>query len=1045
MLNYLTIFAVERRWLIICITLLIALYGLYNAKHLPIDAVPDITNIQVQINTQADGYSPLETEQRITYIIENAMAGLPSLDYTRSLSRYGLSQVTVIFNDGTDIYWARQQINQRIQNIKNELPTGVNPEMGPVASGLGEIFTYAIKAADNAQKPDGSNYSSEELRTIQDWIIKPQLVKVKGVTEVNSIGGYQREYEVTPIIEKLLAYKITISDIIHALNNNNQNAEAGFIERNGEQWLLRSSGQLKTVSDIENIYIAKRDSSLIRIKDVADVGFGKELRSGSATYNGEETVLGTVFMLLGENSRTVSQDVSRTLIQINKSLPKGVITMPLYDRTTLVDKTLNTVKNNLLEGAILVVIVLFLLLGNIKAAIIAALVIPLSMLFAIIGMSHNKVSGNLMSLGAIDFGLIVDGAVIVVDNCLKRLSLYQKAVGRNLTLQERLSETIKSTQEVLNPAVFGVLIIMLVYLPLFTLTGVEKKMFHPMAFTVIAALLGALIFSITFVPAMIAITFTGSVVEKENKVFNKIQKNYQNSLRKSLRYRTVMITISCILIIASVFQATKMGSEFLPKLNEHDIAMHAMRIPGTGIEQSTSMQKQLEKTITTFPEVKHVFSKIGTPEIATDPMPPNVADTFLILKEIDQWPNPNKSREKLINEIRIKVEEIPGNKYEFTQPIEMRFNELIAGVRSDIAIRIYGDNLNVLAEQAEKIKNILEDIPGASDVSAEQSQGLPMISIEPQREHLALIGLNISDIQQSLQYAVSGTQVGIIYEGDKRFRLMLRLDDTARTDIKALAKIPIFAPLSNSALANSELNFVPLGEVAELSIINVPNQINRKFAKRNVVVTANVTGRDLSSFMKDTQFSLDSLELPVGYWIEYGGTFEQLQSATERLSVVIPLTLLLILGLLCTVFNSLKDALIIFTGVPLALTGGIFALWLRDIPLSISAAVGFIALSGIAVLNGVVLLTFIKALKQKHIPVLEAVISGATSRLRPVLMTALVASLGFIPMAINTGLGAEVQRPLATVVIGGIISSTILTLYVLPALYSLVYRNKLMQ
>lgn len=1041
MLNYITTFAVERRWLIISITLLMALYGLYHAKHLPIDAVPDITNVQVQINTQANGYSPLETEQRITYIIENAMAGLPNLDYTRSLSRYGLSQVTVIFNDGTDIYWARQQINQRIQNIKTDLPNDINPEMGPVASGLGEIFTYAIKADNNARKPDGSLYSSEDLRTIQDWIIKPQLVKVKGVTEINSIGGYQREYQVSPITGKLLAYKITIADILHALNNNNQNAGAGFIERNGEQWLLRSTGQLKSISDIENIIITKRDSSPIRLKDVAEVDFGKQLRSGSATYNGEETVLGTVFMLLGENSRTVSKSVSSALIQINKSLPKGVVTLPLYNRTTLVNKTLSTVKNNLLEGAILVIVVLFLLLGNIKAAIIAALVIPLSMLFAVTGMSHNRVSGNLMSLGAIDFGLIVDGAVIVVDNCLKRLSLYQKSVSRNLTLQERLSETIKSTQEVLNPAVFGILIIMLVYLPIFTLTGVENKMFQPMAFTVIAALLGALIFSITFVPAMIAITFTGSVIEKENKVLNKIQSFYQKSLRKSLKYSTVIIGISCLLIIASVFQATKLGSEFLPKLNEHDIAMHAMRIPGTGLEQSTLMQRQLEKSIAEFPEVKHVFSKIGTPEIATDPMPPNVADTFLILKERDQWPDPNKSRQQLINDIREKVEKIPGNKYEFTQPIEMRFNELIAGVRSDVAIRIYGDDLEVLALQAEKVKNIIAEITGATDVSAEKNLGLPMISVEPQREHLALIGLNISDIQQALQHAVSGTQAGLIYEGDKRFKLVLRLDKSARTDIKALSNIPIFSPQSNSSLGNSELNFVPLGEVAELSIINGPNQINRQSAKRNVVVTANVTGRDLGSFIKDSQSSLDTLILPVGYWLEYGGTFEQLQSASQRLSIVIPITLLLILGLLFSVFNSLKDALIIFTGVPLALTGGIFALWLRDIPLSISAAVGFIALSGIAVLNGVVMLTFIKALKEQHMPVIEAVITGASSRLRPVLMTALVASLGFIPMAINIGLGAEVQRPLATVVIGGIISSTLLTLYVLPALYSRVHKH----
>ena len=1037
MLNQITTFAVQRRWLIISLTLLIALYGVYNAKHLPIDAVPDITNVQVQINAQADGYSPLESEQRITYIVENAMAGLPNLDYTRSLSRYGLSQVTVIFEEGTDIYWARQQISQRIQNIRGELPNGIEPQMGPISSGLGEIFTYAVSAQEGAKKSDGSQYTPEDLRTIQDWIIKPQLVKVNGITEINSIGGYEKQYEVSPITGKLLAYKITIADIVHALETNNQNSGAGFIERNGEQWLLRSPGQLNTISDIENIIITKRDDVPVRLKEVATVGFGKELRTGSATYNGKETVLGTAFMLLGENSRTVSQAVKSALTQVNKSLPDGVIAEPVYNRTTLVNKTLNTVKNNLLEGAILVIVILFLLLGNIKAAIIAALVIPLSMLFAITGMSHNKVSGNLMSLGAIDFGLIVDGAVIVVENCLRRLSLYQKRLGRNLTLEERLSEVIKSTQEVINPAVFGILIIMLVYLPIFALTGVEKKMFHPMAFTVVAALLGALIFSITFVPALIAILFSGSVVEKENRLLNKLQSLYKQSLTKTIDNSTPVLVIAISFITLSAFQATQLGSEFLPKLNEHDIAMHAMRIPGTSLQQSTDMQLQLEKTIMEFPEVDKVFSKIGTPEVATDPMPPNVADTFLILKEISDWHDPNKSRQQLLEEIRRSVEEIPGNKYEFTQPIEMRFNELIAGVRSDVAIRIYGDDLNILAEQASKIQNKLATVEGAMDVKMEQAKGLPFVNIEPQREHLALMGLNISDVQQALQNAVSGTQAGLIYEGDKRFKLMVRLNDSTRTNIDALKNIPIYPP----RLENRELNFVPLGEVAKLSLIEGPNQINRQFAKRNMVVTANVSGRDLGSFIADAQIALDQVTLPAGYWLEYGGTFEQLQSASQRLQLVIPVTLLLILGLLYTAFNSMRDALIIFTGVPLALTGGVMALWLRDIPLSISAAVGFIALSGIAVLNGVVMLTFIKSLKENNTPVLQAIITGASSRLRPVLMTALVASLGFIPMAINSGAGAEVQRPLATVVIGGIISSTLLTLYVLPALYRRAYRH----
>ena len=1031
MLNIITAFAVQRRWLIISLTILMACYGLYNAKHLPIDAVPDITNVQVQINSEAMGYSPLETEQRITYFVENAMAGLPKLDYTRSLSRYGLSQVTVIFEDGTDIYWARQQINQRIQAIRNTLPTGIEPVMGPIASGLGEIFTYVVKADEQARTSDGKPYTIEDLRTIQDWIIRPQLVKVPGITEINSIGGYEREFQISPIAGKLLAYKINLSDIVNSLNRNNQNVGAGFIERLGEQWLVRTPGQLSNISDIENIIVAKRDDAPVRLKHIANVGYGKQLRTGTATFNGQETVLGTAFMLLGENSRTVSQSVSKALIEINKSLPDGIVAESVYNRTTLVNKTLNTVKENLFEGAVLVILILFLLLGHIKAALIVALIIPLSMLFAITGMSHNKVSGNLMSLGAIDFGLIVDGAVIVVENCLRRLALYQKRLGRQLTLEERLSEVIKSTQEVINPAVFGMLIIMLVYLPIFALTGIEKKMFHPMAFTVIAALMGALFLSITFVPALIAILFTGSISEKPNLLFNSLKKFYESTLRHTLNNSLGLMIITVFLVGFCVFQSFRLGSEFLPKLNEHDIAMHAMRIPGTGIEQSTQMQKTLESVIANIPEVKHVFSKIGTPEIATDPMPPNVADTFIILKETDFWPNPNKSRQQVIDDIRIAVEKIPGNKYEFTQPIEMRFNELISGVRSDVAIRIYGDDLQVLSDNAAIIQNALSKINGASDVKMEQTSGLPTINIEPQREHLALLGLDISDIQHALEFAISGIQTGWIYEGDKRFKIMVRLDQASRLDLKALSNIPIYTPRQT----NSELNFVPLGEVATLSMVEGPSQINRKFAKRNIVVTANVLGRDLGSFISDTQRVLDEVKLPAGYWLEYGGTFEQLQSANQRLKVVIPITLLLILGLLYTVFQSLKEALIIFTGVPLALTGGVIALWLRDIPFSISAAVGFIALSGIAVLNGVVMLSFIKSLARENTSILVAVIDGALARLRPVLMTALVASLGFIPMAINTGLGAEIQRPLATVVIGGIVTSTLLTLYILPTLF----------
>ena len=996
-------FAVGRRWLVVAATLLIAGLGLYNATQLPIDAVPDITNIQVQINSEAEGYSPLESEQRVTYIVENAMSGIPHLDYTRSLSRYGLSQVTVVFEEGTDIYWARQQISERLLSVRNELPPGVEPKLGPIASGLGEVFTYAIKAGPDARRADGNEYNAEDLRTIQDWIIRPQLVKVPGITEINSFGGFAREYQVAPNPGKLLAYKVTIEDLIRALERNNQNTGAGYIERNGEQWLIRSPGQLENLYDIGQVVIAKRDDAPVRIKDVAEVRYGKELRTGAATMDGQETVLGTAFMLLGENSRTVAKAVAEKLVEVNRSLPEGVVAKAVYNRTELVDKTIVTVKNNLLEGAILVIVVLFVLLGNMQAAFIVALVIPLSMLFAITGMASNKVSGNLMSLGAIDFGLIVDGAVIVVENTLRRLGLAQQRLGRLLTIEERLNEVVISTREVFKPAVFGVFIIMLVYLPIFALSGVEGKMFHPMAFTVVAALLGALIFSVTFVPAAVAILVRGKVKEKENGLMLFAHKLYQPLLNLSLKMPVIMVTVAAVFVVYSASQITKLGTEFLPQLDEHDMAIHALRIPGTGLEQAIGMQKQLEGEISEFSEVETVFAKIGTPEIATDPMPPNVADTFVMLKPREQWPDPTKPKDVLIDEIRMAIDKVPGNKYELTQPIEMRFNELIAGVRSDVAIRIYGDDLGTLAVLGANVETLLRQVDGGKDVRVEQMKGLPMISVEPQRDHLALLGLTVVDIQNALQTATSGRQTGLIYEGDRRFKLVVRMDETYRRDIKALAQIPVAIPGN----ANPDLSYVPLGEVANIKEIQGPSQVNRESGKRNVVVTANVEGRDLGSFITETQELMRSqLDLPSGYWLGYGGTFEQLQSAIGRLSILVPLTLLLILMLLYSAFNSLRDSLVVFTGVPLALTGGVMALILRDMSLSISAIVGFIALSGVAVLNGVVMLSFIRELREKGETLLVAIQQGASQRLRPVLMTALVASLGFVPMAINTGAGA---------------------------------------
>lgn len=1038
MINSLLKTALARPVLIMLLTLLLTAAGLWQASRLPVDAVPDITNVQVQINTAAEGFSPQETEQRITYAIETAMAGLPQLEYTRSLSRYGLSQVTVVFNEGTDIYWARQQVSERLQNVRNELPADIDPEMGPIVSGLGEIFSYTVKTLPGAKKADGSAYNPEDLRTIQDWVIRPQLLKVPGVTEINTIGGYVREYQVSPDLVKLLAFKLTLDDLAQALEQNNSNVGAGYIERNGEQWLIRSPGQLKSLEDIGQLVIAKRDDGPVRVKDVADVAIGKQLRTGAATQDGNEVVLGTVMMLVGQNSRTVSQQVASRLDEINLRLPTGVLAEANYNRTTLVDKTIQTVETNLLEGAVLVVVILFLFLGNVRAALLTALVIPLSMLFAISGMAANKMSGNLMSLGAIDFGLIVDGSVIVVENCLRQLGLAQHQQGRLLSLKERSAVVLAATKEVMTPAMFGVFIIMLVYLPIFALSGVEGKMFQPMAFTVIAALLGALVLAVTFIPASIALFVSGKISEKENALMLALRKVYQPLLALSIKTPLLVSVAAVVLMSVAFWQASKMGSEFLPQLNEGDIAMHALRIPGTSLSQSVQMQMQLEADIATLPEVERVFSKIGTPEVATDPMPPNVADTFIIMKNQQDWPNPTKTRAEFDEELRQLVEQIPGNKYEFTQPIEMRFNELIAGVRTDVAVRVYGDDLDVLAEVGEQVAAVLAAVPGAEDARMEQSAGLPLLSIEPQRDHLALVGMDVAQMQQLIQTAIGGRQVGLMYEGDKRFKLMLRLPEELRQDPAALARIPVTLPVDDSP----ELRYVPLGEIATIQEITGPNQINRESGKRNVVVTANVTDRDLGSFIAEVQQRMLDLPLPDGYWLDYGGTFKQLQSATERLSIVVPLTLLLIIGLLYGALNSVRDTLVVFSGVPLALTGGVFALLLRDMPLSISAAVGFIALSGIAVLNGIVLVSFIRQLRDQGLELLAALEQGALSRLRPVLMTALVASLGFVPMAFNTGTGAEIQRPLATVVIGGIITSTLLTLLVLPALYRLVNFRK---
>jgi cobalt-zinc-cadmium resistance protein CzcA len=1043
-------FAIAQRWLMLALTLALVGIGTWSALRLPIDAVPDITNVQVQINTRADGYSPLETEQRVTFPIETAMAGLPGLQDTRSISRYGLSQVTVVFEDGTDLYFARQQVAERMQQVASQIPDGLDPELGPIATGMGEIFMYTLDADPKARKPDGTPWTATDLRTLQDWVVRPQLRNTPGVTEVNTIGGFARQIHVTPDPARMVALGFTLHDVVSAVAANNRNVGAGYIERNGQQFLVRAPGQVADLDAIRDIVLDRRDGVPIRVRDVAQVGEGPELRSGAATHDAREAVLGTVFMLIGANSRDVARAAAAKLEQANRSLPAGVSATPVYDRTSLVDRTIATVTKNLVEGALLVVVVLFLLLGNFRAALITAAVIPLSMLFTVTGMVRGGVSGNLMSLGALDFGLIVDGAVIIIENCLRRFGELQHGLGRALDDDERLETAASATAEVIRPSLFGLGIITAVYLPIFALTGVEGRMFHPMAITVVLALSGAMLLSLTFVPASVALFLRGRVDEKDTRLMRTARKAYAPLLARALSWRRAVVVGALVLLASSGLLAARLGSEFIPSLDEGDIAMHALRIPGTGLEQAIRMQVSLEKRIAAFPEVKEVFSKLGTAEVATDPMPPSVADTFIMLKPRGQWPDPRKSKAQLVAEIEAAVKQLPGNNYEFTQPIQMRMNELISGVRADVAIKLYGDDLDTLAEVGERIEAVAKSVPGAADVKLEQVSGLPLLTIAPDRQALVRYGLNPGVVQDTVATAVGGEVAGQLFEGDRRFDIVVRLPEAMRQDPAALADLPI--PLggddnrdesSRSAAWGGAPRTVPLREVATIETTLGPNQVNREDGKRRVVITANVRGRDLGGFVGELRQKIDaSVPLPTGYWIDYGGTFEQLISASQRLSVVVPITLALIFAMLFWAFGSAKDAAIVFSGVPLALTGGVLALALRGLPFSISAAVGFIALSGVAVLNGLVMISFIRRLREQGLGLDEAVVDGALGRLRPVLMTALVASLGFLPMALNVGAGSEVQRPLATVVIGGIVSSTLLTLFVLPVLYRWMHRTR---
>lgn len=1006
--------------------------GIYSYQKLSIDAVPDITNVQVQINSQANGFTAPEVEQRITYPIENAMSGIPNLEQTRSISRYGLSQVTIIFKDGTDIYWARQLINQRLQEAKSALPDSIDPQMSPISTGLGEIYQWVVKAEPNAKKADGSAYSAMDLREIQDWIIRPQLQRVQGVAEVNSIGGYNKTYVVSPDLTRLQQLQIPLTDLQDALQNNNENRGAGFIEENGQQLTVRVPGMLTSIQDIQNVTVATKNGLPIRVADVASVSIGHDLRTGGATYNGQETVLGIAMMMMGENSKTIAKAIDDKVQEIQRSLPQGVVIETVYDRSSLVDKAIKTVAKNLIEGAILVIVILFIFLGNFRAALITACIIPLAMLFTLTGMAEQKISANLMSLGALDFGIIVDGAVVIVENCIRRLAEAQHLKGRLLTRSERFTEVFLAAKQARRPLIFGQIIIMVVYLPIFALAGVEAKMFHPMAMTVVLALLGAIILSVTFVPAAVALFVTGEVKEKESRWMMTLKKGYADLLDKAYAFRYVVVTAAVSILILTSAIATRVGSEFAPQLSEGDFALQLMRAPSTGIEESLKIQENVEKQLLkAFPEIKAIFARTGTAEVATDVMPPNISDGIVLLKPHDQWPNPKETIDELRTRMLQFVNQIPGNNSEFSQPIELRFNELISGVRSDIGVKVFGDDMQILNQEAEKIAQQLRSIPGASEVKVEQTDGLPLLNVDVDHALAAQYGLSVKSIQDIVAASIGGQSVGQILQGDRRFDFVIRLQENMRTP-QQLAQLPIRLP--NGGL-------IQLQDVAKVENILGLAQVSRENGKRRVIVTANVRDRDLGSFVQEMQSKLAQQKLPSGYWLGYGGQFENLASATARMQIVVPMALIMIFVLLMAVFSNFKDSLLVFSGVPFALSGGLVALWLRDIPLSMSAGVGFIALSGVAVLNGLVMLTFIKELRAT-LDVHAATWKGAVLRLRPVLMTAFVASLGFIPMALATGTGAEVQRPLATVVIGGIISSTILTLVLLPVIYRWMNESK---
>lgn len=1050
--------SVRHRWFIVLLTAVACALGVWSLNQLPIDAVPDVTNNQVQINAIAPALTPVEMEKQITFQIENILAGTPTLEYTRSFSRNGFAQVTAVFSDKTNVYFARQQVNERLQEIRQSLPPEAEVRLGPISTGLGEVYWWAVeyqKPAKDTAIVDGkpgwqsdSSYLTPEgrhlrsdferavyLRTVQDWIIRPQMRMVPGIAGADAIGGYVKQYQIAPDPAKSIGYGIPFADIVKAVQANNVSRGANYVERNGENYVVRAAGRIEDISGIGEIVVATRGDTPLRVKDLAEVSIGRELRTGSASLDGHEIVLGTALMLIGGNSRTVSAAAAK-IEEINRALPAGIVAKTVLNRTQLVDATIYTVARNLSEGALLVVVILFALLGNFRAALIAALVIPAAMLVTVTGMLQARVSANLMSLGAIDFGLIVDGAVIITENCLRHLANRQHQFGRQLDLPERLETVRLAAREMVAPSVYGQVVIMLVYIPLLTFSGVEGKMFEPMALTVIIALLSAFVLSLTFVPAMIAIAVTGRVQEKPNRLVRGLADLYRSALTRSLKAPGIVLGVGAAVFALSVMVFLSLGQEFNPTLDEKNIVIEARRIPSTSLAQSQAMQLDLERAVSKFREVAFVFSRVGTPDIAADPMPPNAADAYVILKPQEEWPDPSLTKPELIERIESELQKLAGTSFSFSQPIQMRFNELIAGVREDVAVKIFGDEFEPMLKSANEVARVLRGIGGAQDVRVEQATGLPFVEIGIDKKEISRRGLSIAAVQDVIGTAIGGREAGLVFEGDRRFQIVVRLADAWRANADVISGLPV--PLPGEGGVPSRMT-IPLRDVASLTFTEGPNQVSRENGKRRVVVTANVRGRDIGSVVREARQKISQeVKLPSGYWITWGGQFENLTSARQRLAIVVPACFAMIFLILFAALGSARDALLVFSAVPLALSGGIVTLWLRGMPFSVSAAVGFIALSGVAVLNGLVMLTFIKQLIGRGQSPREAIIEGAVTRLRPVAMTALVASVGFIPMALATGTGAEVQKPLATVVIGGLITATFLTLFVLPALFRLV-------